>query len=157
MSDDHSVAQLGPPDMHIAGFQLWVHRREFPELHDYDDGNWLEVTAHMAAAGASVWATGSILMTTDVERWRSECQQLYERLAGTAELYPPEPNLYLKLQAVNRAGRLELRVAITPDHMSQEHVFKIELDQSYLPAVLEQCERLLQAWPVRGTPAPGAA
>lgn len=156
MPSEDPAAQLGPPDMHLAGFQLWVHRREFPELHDYDDGNWLEVTAHVGAAGASVWTTGPILMTVDIERWRRGCQQLYDQLAGTAELGSFEPNLHLTLQAVDRVGHLELQVTITPNHLTQEHVFKMELDQSHLPAVLAQCEQLLQAWPIRGTPAKGA-
>jgi hypothetical protein len=34
-------------------FQLWVHGRQFSEAHDYDDGNWLRVTAHCGASGAS--------------------------------------------------------------------------------------------------------
>ena len=47
-------ADLGVPDLKLAGLQLWVHGREFPESEDADDGNWLRVTAHCGASGASV-------------------------------------------------------------------------------------------------------
>lgn len=31
------------PDFCIGGFKLWVYGREFPESHDYWDGNWINV------------------------------------------------------------------------------------------------------------------
>jgi hypothetical protein len=40
-----------------------------------------------------------------------------------------------------------LTVKITPDHMTQEHRFQFELDQSYLPAVVEQCRAILARYP----------
>ena len=42
--------------MKVAGFQFWVHDRQFPEAEDADDGNWLRVTAH---CGASEQVSGS--------------------------------------------------------------------------------------------------
>lgn len=45
---------FGEPSLSIAGFQLWVHGRQFPEATDFYDGNWLRVTAHCKASAASV-------------------------------------------------------------------------------------------------------
>ena len=59
-------ADLGEPDLKVAGFQLWVHGSQFPESKDYHDGNWLRVTANCGASGASVWTQGAILMVTDI-------------------------------------------------------------------------------------------
>lgn len=36
-------ADLGQPDLQVAGFQLWVHGRRFPAADGYDDGNWFVV------------------------------------------------------------------------------------------------------------------
>ena len=63
---------LGPPALNIVGFQLWVHGRQFPNAQDYWDGNWLNVTAHCGANGASVWASGAIVMVADLARWATE-------------------------------------------------------------------------------------
>jgi hypothetical protein len=52
---------LGEPDLKLAGFQLWVHSRQFPQEEDYWDGNWVNVTAHCAGKGASVWVRGAII------------------------------------------------------------------------------------------------
>jgi hypothetical protein len=30
---------LGPPAIQLAGLSIWVHGRQFPDLHDYWDGN----------------------------------------------------------------------------------------------------------------------
>ena len=52
--NDEAIARLGKPDLRVAGFQLWVHGREFPDAQDEWDGNWLRLTAHCGeAAGAS--------------------------------------------------------------------------------------------------------
>ena len=65
-----SPEQLGPPSLRLAAFQLWVHGWQFPEARDKWDGHWLNVTAHCGQAGASVWATGAILDTIGLLRFR---------------------------------------------------------------------------------------
>jgi hypothetical protein len=50
----HFEEPLGAPDLQIAGLRLWVHDRQFPMADDYWDGNWLQVTVHCGAPGASV-------------------------------------------------------------------------------------------------------
>ena len=37
-----------------------------------------------------------------------------------------------------------------PDQMRQQHVFRFDADQSYLPAVISQCRKLLGRSPIRG-------
>jgi hypothetical protein len=43
-----------------------------------------------------------------------------------------------------------MRVQITPDHLTQEHSFEFELDQTYLPGIAAQCRTIADAYPVRG-------
>jgi hypothetical protein len=144
-----AVARLGAPDVELAGLQLWVHGYQFPEATDAWDGNWLRVTAHCGAQGASVWTDGAILETVSFLRFRRELADLYQTLNGQAELSSYEPNLVATVRAASSAGQLSFRVDITPNHLSQAHWFEYEIDQSYLPPVAAACDRLLARYAVR--------
>jgi len=141
---------LGEPDLKVAGFQLWVHGREFLDAADYHDGNWLRVTTHSGASGASVWASGAILMVTDLLRWAEECDALAKGQAQEAKLAPMELELKVLIRQVDRLGHFTMRVQITPDHLRQEHSFEFEIDQTYLPEIAKQCRTIAAAYPVRG-------
>ena len=143
--------KLGPPSLRIDGFELWIHGRQFPESQDFYDGNWLNVTAHCGASGASVWVEGAILMTTDLERWANQCESLYQSLNGEAVLYSYEPELRVTINSTDTIGHLRMHVEITPNHMNQRHAFDLELDQSYLPQLISNCRKVVAAYPIRGT------
>jgi hypothetical protein len=145
-----SSKELGPPAVKIAGFQLWVHGRQFPEADDADDGNWLRVTGHCGASGASVWVQGALLMVTDIERFGQECQRLYDGKADGATIEPFEPELRVKVETTDRLGHIRANVEITPDHLAQTHRMQFEIDQSYLPAIIEQCAAVVRSYPIRG-------
>jgi hypothetical protein len=141
---------LGPPAIKVVGFLLWIHGRQFPESQSYWDGNWLNVTAHCGGNGASVWASGAILMVSDLARWVEDCEALYQSGQGEARLQPLEPNLFVTLQSSDRLGHILMRVDITPDHMTQEHRMDFEIDQSYLPSLMAQCRAVIEEYPIRG-------
>jgi hypothetical protein len=143
---------LGPPDLELAGFALWVHGREFPDANGYWDGNWLRATAHCGGAGASVWVSGAFITAWELADWISSTEQLHQSLSGCARLQCLEPNLDILLEPEGRGGRLNLVVKITPDHIIQDHRFEFDLDQSYLPAFLRAGRRLVMRFPVRGSP-----
>jgi hypothetical protein len=143
-------ADLGKPDLKIAGFQLWVHGRQFPESEGYYDGNWLRVTAHCGASGASVWANGAILMVTDIAGFGDKCAALLSGGIKAATLAPFEPELKVWLEAADRLGHLRAQVEITPDQLTQAHRFEFEVDRSYLPAIIRQCSAITQEYPIRG-------
>jgi hypothetical protein len=145
----HHETDLGPPDVKLAGFQLWVHGRQFPEAQDYWDGNWLRVTAHCGAKGASVWAGGAILMVTDLARWVDQCQELWERKVSEAALYPLELELRVILRSKDLQGHILLRVEITPEPGQQQHTFEFEIDQSFLPSLISQCRTVIREYPIR--------
>lgn len=134
----------------MGAFQLWVHVRQFPEAQDRWDGNWLNVTAHCGQVGASVWATGAILDTIGLRRFRDELEWLHQTLSGEAALESHEPNVVVRVAAADGAGHLRVRVEVTPDHLAQGHWFEFEIDQSYLPAAVAQLESVLAAFRVRG-------
>ena len=141
---------LGPPALKVVGFQLWIHGRQFPDSQDYWDGNWLNVTAHCVTNGASIWATGAIVMVPDLARWAKECEALYHNEQGEAVLQSCEPNLLITLRLLDRLGHILMRVEITPDHMTQEHSIDFEIDQSYLPSLMAQCRSIVEEYSIRG-------
>lgn len=149
----HETTRLPPeptrPDLQIAGLDLWIHGRQFPDSEDYWDGNWLEITARCSCNSAFVQVRGSILHLSELHKLTSECQQIYASLSGEAHLQCMEPNLGLKITMKN-LGRCELSVFITPDHLLQEHNFTFEIDQSYLSPFVKNLEFILDAYPLKG-------
>lgn len=150
MSQKVTPEELGEPDLKVAGLQLWVHGRECPESEHYYDGNWLHVTAHCGALGASVWAEGAILMVTDIADFGNQCTEMLSRGAKSAALDPLEPELRVSLETVDSLGHICVQVEITPDHLAQAHRFEFEVDQGYLPRIVRQCSAIVQQFPIRG-------
>jgi hypothetical protein len=143
-------ADLGSPSLKVAGLELWVPSRQLPEAQGAYDGNWLVVTGHCTASGASIWVQGAILMVTDIERFRRECLDLYDGKSNQASLDPLEPALRVVLDATDRRGHITARVEITPDHLTQTHHLTFEIDQSYLPDIIKECAGIVGTYPIRG-------
>src|SRR5690348_483137 len=102
--------RLGTPDIQLAGFQLWIHSRQFPNAQNYWDANWLNVTAHCGAEGATVWTTGSLIHLSELTLLLSGMEQLYQTLRGEAELPCMAPGLHIKMTA-RSLGKIELEVS----------------------------------------------
>jgi hypothetical protein len=147
-----SEQELGPPDLKIAGLQLWVHGRQYPDAVEDYDADWLRITAHCGASSASVWVSGALLSSWSFVKFARDCESLLRTLQGKAQLWSHEPELVACLEASDTLGHIKLTVDITPDHMTQQHRFEFEdLDQSYLPGVLSMCEGILTAYPTKLT------
>jgi hypothetical protein len=62
-----------------------------------------------------------------------------------------EPNIGLTLRT-DKTGHIEVTVEITPYYSEQEHIFRYELDQSYLPDFLKSIRDVLARLPLKGQP-----
>jgi hypothetical protein len=140
--------RLGEPDLKLAGFQLWVHGPE--TASPKTDEDWLNVTAHCGAHGASVWASGALVQRVDLAGWIGSVGLLHRELSGFVRLAPLEQNLSVTLE-VNRTGGIEMVVEVTPDPRNQRHRFQFDIDQSYLPPFLTQGRKLLDRYPPPGS------
>ncbi|MEO7500797.1 MAG: hypothetical protein ABIX11_14525 [Casimicrobiaceae bacterium] len=149
MSIGKYAENLGAPDIRVEGLQIWIHSRQFSNEEDYWDGNWLNVTAHCGAQGADVWISGSILQVPDIARWLLALEAMNQSLSGQANLVGLEPQFRLEL-SMKGLGQIAMLVEITPDYMTQEHKFEFEIDQSYLPGLIENCRKVLAKYPVKG-------
>ncbi|GAA0217792.1 hypothetical protein QOZ96_003396 [Brevundimonas nasdae] len=136
----------------LGGLSIWVDGREHPHSDDGDDGNWLIIYARVEAPGALVELSGPWLRRDEVAAFLQQVEAMSENLSGKAELYPVEPAIKAVLE-IDVRGQIALVVEATPDHMTQSHRFRFELDQSYLPVIVRQCRGILfrfQAWSVKG-------
>jgi hypothetical protein len=140
-------ADTRPPDVHLAGFQLWVHGWEGDGVPVESYSDWLRVTAHCGGNGASVFVRGSIILASSIAAWVNDCERLYAELDGEAVLPDIEPYLRVRLTAHGPTGRITARIEITPEPLIQQHVFTFEIDQSYLPALIAQCRSVLKTYP----------
>lgn len=148
----HPQQMLDDPNLRLGGLSIWIEGRQFPNASDYWDANWLMVRAVVEATGATVRCDGSILMTTDIDRFRQELCVAHAAVDGEATLSSLEPELKVTLK-VQRLGGVSCEVEITPDHLNQFHRFAlVGLDQSYLPSFIASCDAVLAAYPVIGTP-----
>jgi len=144
-----TAEDFGQPDIAFSGFQLWIHGGAPQEFQDYWDGNWLNVTAHCGAMGADVWAQGTILHLGQLGQWLKELEEMSRTMSGKAEFSPVEPNLYVKFE-MDKLGHVAVQTDITPEHLSQSHEFREQIDQSYLPDLVRQIRTVLQNYPIRG-------
>ncbi|WP_068074602.1 WapI family immunity protein [Novosphingobium lentum] len=135
------------PDLCFLGFSLWIDQREYPAASDYFDGNWLTVRARMEASGAYVECGGPVLMTTDIKQFRDELLAMVDTLSGEATLKGLEPAISVVL-TMQRLGRVEGLIELTPDHLNQHHRFTVEADQSYLPELVRSCDAMLERFPI---------
>jgi hypothetical protein len=141
----------GEPDLQIGGFRLWVHGREFPDVEDYWDGNWLSVTARVEANGARVQADGPFLRNTEVAGFLDSIRTLYATLDSSAELRSLEPELAIVLKG-DGSGGIAVKIDLTPDHLNQQHTFEFGMDQTYLQPLIASLEAILEKWPIRSSP-----
>jgi len=151
MGIEKYTENFGEPDIKLNGLQIWIHGRQYPNEEDYWDGNWLNVTAHCGSHGADVWTNGDILHVPDLARWLANLEVMNQSLSGEADLVSLEPELSVELK-MSGLGQIQMKVEITPDHMTQEHCFLFELDQSYLESLIASCRALLAKYPIKGKP-----
>lgn len=147
--NEKSLKILGKPNIKLAGLQIWVHGRQYPDTNDYWDGNWLKVTACCEAKGASVWTNGPIIHLSELQSWMISTKELSKTLKGEAKLLCMEQELFVTLKAES-LGHIAMNVEITPSINEQEHRFSFELDQSYLPSLVSQCDEVLKNYQIRG-------
>jgi len=113
---------------------------EFVEIdirkrHGIDD--WIGGDAEIKVRGfhASISADFEPI---DFQIFETELRTLYENLSGKAELRPTEEQLTLTLQGNGRGGIEVAGTAWFVACYGSKLDFEFEIDQTFLPAVLEQ-------------------
>lgn len=147
--NEKDLKQLGEPDIKLAGLQIWVHDRQYPDTSDYWDGNWINVTACCEDEEANACASGPFIHLSELQTWMVAAKELSKTLEGEANLYCMDQELLVTLKAES-SGHIAMDVEITPDFNEQEHKFSFKLDQSYLLTLASQCGQVLKKYPITG-------
>jgi hypothetical protein len=135
----------------LAGLRMSVHARQYPDLYDFWDGNWLNVACDCIAPGSQVRADGPFIHLSEIAVLLEKIKLLNSRSATEAKIQFIEPTLKLEFK-MDSKGHIDFHVHLTPDHMNQSHSYLFEIDQSYLPDAILQCQSILQNFPLRDAP-----
>jgi hypothetical protein len=147
------VAELligSPESEHVA---VSVLGRAYPNATDFWDGNWLPCRIRIRA-GAWDGTFGASLRADEFVTFRDGMERLYETLDGSATFETMEGWLELRMVGdgighVAISGVAKDRVSIGGSTLS----FVIpDIDQTYLPAVIDQLRAIESAFPVVAAP-----
>ena len=142
------ITRVGVPDLTLAGLQVWIHNREFPNSIGSFDGDWLVVTVHCGGKGADVWAQGSIIHLSEIASFLKQVELMSNTFKGQAEFCYIEPNFSARMD-IGKRGDISLIVEITPDHLAQQHKFIYDIDQSYLSPLVRDLKTILEKYPIK--------
>jgi hypothetical protein len=128
---------------------LSVKGRRHPMCSDYDDGNWLDCVAEIAAGDFRGRVSG-VIRAEEIEQFQQDLSRLYEHLKGKAVFETLEGWINVCIAGDGR-GHLEARGQLC-DNLAAENTldFCLHLDQSYLPTALGQMRATLAEYPVVG-------
>jgi hypothetical protein len=143
-----STQKLGDPDIKVGRLCIRVHGRQFPESQDFWDSNWLSVTAEYKGLGSRVTAHGAFIHLGELSGFLGQLETLNDVLKGEAVLGCMEPNLRVEMHAKS-LGHIEVKTTLTPDHMTESHGFTEQIDQTFLPGILEGLRLVMSRYPVR--------
>ena len=147
--------RLEKPDLEIAGLQIWIQGRQYPDSVDYWDGNWLNVSIHCGRERSSVWATGPILHVPDLARFEIELRSFSKSLQGSVELQMMEPNFGINFKSNDQRTKawdydVDMTVRITPNLVLEKHEFVFGVNQDHLNTLADQLKAMLGKYPLRG-------
>lgn len=138
------------PSISIGPLKIWILGRQFPEHQDYWDGNWLNVTALCEGNGSRVKVSGSFIHLGELKQWKEALVEFQHKLVGSINLPTMEPTLGIKITTTNSGtGQLDCEIDITGNHISEQHHFVLNIDQSYLSGLLAQLAIVLREYPIR--------
>jgi hypothetical protein len=129
---------------------LEVLRRERPD-GDFWDGNWLVVDMHLRVGGFVGHAVAD-LRTEEFETFRRELEAMYRNVDGTAKFESLEHWLTVNVTC-EKTGRVTVQGDAT-DRVGMGNRLKFwlpDMDQTFLPALIDQLIACEKAYPVVGT------
>ncbi len=89
-------------------------------------------------------------MVTDIAGFCDQCAAILEGKSKSAILEPFEPELKISFETTDRLGHIRAKIWITPNNLTQSHWFEFEVDQSYLPDIIQRCTAIVLKYPIRG-------
>ncbi|HEY1680556.1 MAG TPA: hypothetical protein VGF98_02810 [Candidatus Tumulicola sp.] len=134
------IQELGEPAFKLENFSLWIRGWET----DWTD-NWIDITAHFSSLASSTLIAGTFALADDLYAGLIQFEDLHKSLKGKAVFESTEPGFKIELTAGLR-GQLEFELTMSPGYW-EEYRYETEIDQSYLPAAIEQLKTIAQTYP----------
>lgn len=128
--------------------EVQVHGYERAPVGEYYDDNWVRVSV-LVVVGAFSGEYAAAFLTSDFVGFREELQALHRSLEGKASFSTLEDQLSLELTGNGRGGIALKGIAIDAPGTGNRLEFELELDQSYIPSVLEGLNEILDKFPPR--------
>jgi hypothetical protein len=132
--------------LHVEGYQ-------FPEMTTGSDANWLVGGVELEIGRTGRFTARKQLMpfAPDLKAFRDQLHTLDRALTGQAILAHLEDEFEATITLEDGKGTL---AGYVREHIGPALRFdQIEIDQTYVREALEQFDRLVTAFPVRGNPA----
>lgn len=138
----------GPPDLSLGGLAIWILGRPFENSDDGWSDEALDIAVRFRSEASYVITSETYLYTWEIHKFRTALTQACKSPEGTVFLHPLDniPNIDLKFLDL---GKIAATIEICPFSPDEEHAFHIEIDQSYLPALIRDCDRILERYPLR--------
>jgi hypothetical protein len=115
---------------------------------EYWDDNWLSVLITVRAGGFRGKADAAI-QTSELVKFTSELEPLYESLNGSAEFETMEEQLSMKLVGDGK-GHIEFQGELVDQAgVGNRLHFTLHFDQSQLGSSIRELKRVLAQYPVR--------
>ena len=126
----------------LAGFELTVLGRQFPDSHDVWDGNWLNFVCNCQDSRLKIKVTGPFLTVGEIMDLHGKLKQANggEISFARVEIIEPELNLFLSITSENK---ILLQVDLQPDGKRQSERCEFKLNQTEISAAIEQCQIIL--------------
>jgi hypothetical protein len=128
--------------------EVEVHGYERAPVGEYWDDNWLRVEIRVRVGGFR-GNTSAAIITSELTKFLSELQPLYEKLSGSADFTTIEEQLSLRLVGDGK-GHIELQGELSDQPgIGNRLRFTLQFDQSQLGASIGQLEKVTSEFPVR--------
>ncbi len=101
------------------------------------------------AAGAFRGGVNALLRAEDFAHFRDQLRPLYEELVGTARFETAEEWHHVEVEGDGKGHFTARCVALDDPGMGNRLTFVIRLDQTDLPAILQDLDAICEEFPIR--------
>lgn len=107
------------------------------------------VSARCVGIRSSAEIADGIAFTEHLFVWRDSLKKMYETLEGGCNFLIVDPSFAIAMEC-QKLGQLRVTVDISENQITESHTFKYELDQSYLPEIIQKLFMFLESPPKFG-------
>lgn len=113
------------------------------------DKNWVKGFVEVKA-GAFSGGFDADFMTTDFANFRSELEELYNKLTGTATFSTLEDQVNIKIVGDGIGHLIAECYVMDIAGLGSKLQFEVDFDQTYIPNVIRELEKIISRFPKTG-------